>query len=128
MEGNKRNPMFSGKEPGKELSPEHARRNAGRFNENRKEGDIKAHYFSEKLIRKILRREGVIGLRVYYAANDENQIEAFLVGVNHDGDNVFSEKISMHGEKDMAVTRSSGIYASAAPCPDMCPKKPDNGF
>lgn len=128
MEYNKRNAMFSGKEPGKELTPDQARINAKRYNENRKEGDVKAHYFSEKLIRKILRKEGVIGLRVYYATDESNQIEAFLVGVNHDGDNIYSEKISAHGEKDMAVSSSSGIYASLAPCPDLCPKRPDNGF
>ncbi len=114
--------IFTGKEPGKELTPDRARENARRFNCNRKDGEIKAHYFSEELIKKILNKEGVIGLRVYYASNEKKDIEAFLVGVDRAGNNIFNGEFSNKSEKDMPNT-SSGIYASAQPCPDKCATK-----
>jgi hypothetical protein len=123
MEANYK-PMFTGKEPGKELTPNQARSNTKRFNCNRKENEIKAHYFSESLIAKILNEPGVIGLRVYYASNERKDIEAFLVGVDKYGNNVYKGEFTENGMKDMPAS-SSGIYASNTPCPDMCPPKKD---
>jgi hypothetical protein len=81
----------------------------------------KAHYFGEKAILRILAQKGVVGIRVYYGYNDKNEPQAFLVGVDKAGENIFKGELSQKGDKDMAKLDDSGIYTSASPCPSRCP-------
>jgi hypothetical protein len=115
-----KNPKFTGNEPGIELPPDVARKNARKYNCNRKDEEIRAHYFGEKLIKDILNQKGVVGFRIYYALNSDLNMEAFLVGVDADGNNVFKGNFATQGEKDALSTSSSGIYASSVPCPNWC--------
>ena len=41
-----------------------------------------AHYFGQEAINSVLAQEGCVGLRFYYAINDQGQKELIIVGVD----------------------------------------------
>ncbi|MES2794447.1 MAG: hypothetical protein V4683_00705 [Bacteroidota bacterium] len=111
-------PMFTGRETGRDLTLEQAKQKVQKFNCNRKKEDIKAHYFSEALLRKILEQKDVLGVRVYYGMDEKSDLDMVIVGVTADGENKIT--VPVKGEKDGG---RSGYYSSAAPCPSYCPKQ-----
>jgi hypothetical protein len=114
-------PMFTGNEKGIELTPDEARKKVRKFNCNRRKNDVKAVYFSQAVLRKILSQNGdIVGLRVYYGMNEMSDLDAIIVGVNAKGDNVFKGQFSNMGDKD-ANSNESGIYSSNNWCPSRCP-------
>ncbi len=123
MEDYNKKPMFNGEEPGILLTPDQARLKVRKFNCNRKENDIKAHYFSRAVLEKLLADKNIIkGIRVYYGMNEKADLDAVIVGVNAVGENIFTGEFSVKGGKDVGGDRG-GIYASADPCPSHCPSK-----
>lgn len=68
-------------------------------------GDTLAHYFSSDIINELLRDSSVVGLRMYYGLdpNNEKSKELILVGVDANGDD---------------VTRK--VADRSARCPDTC--------
>jgi formylmethanofuran dehydrogenase subunit C len=112
--------MFTGKELGLEITPDEGRKKAKKFKANRKKGQIKAHYFSRAVLEKLLENPENVGIRVYTGNDDKDELDNFIVAVNAAGDNVFKGEFTIEGDKDMPAG-SSGIYASAWPCPSKCP-------
>jgi hypothetical protein len=112
--------MFDGTELGIELSPDEGRKKAKKFKTNRKGGIVKAHYFSREVLLKLLADPKNMGIRVYIGHGDDNDHDNFIVAVNAEGHNVFKGNFTIPGDKDMPAG-GSGIYASAAPCPQWCP-------
>jgi formylmethanofuran dehydrogenase subunit C len=115
-------PMFTGLEEGNPLSPDLARKKVRKFNGNRKKEDIKAHYFSRKVLEELLADINNVGIRFYMGHNDKAVHDNFIVAVNADGDNVFNGEFTIEGSKDMPAS-GSGIYASDLPCPKNCPSQ-----
>ncbi|MES2794444.1 MAG: hypothetical protein V4683_00690 [Bacteroidota bacterium] len=112
--------MFTGTEPGIQITPDEGRKKAKKFKENRKKGLVKAHYFSRAVLEKILASPTNVGIRIYAGHDDKDELDNFIVAVNAEGDNVFNGIFSVIGDKDMPSS-DSGIYASPNPCPNKCP-------
>jgi hypothetical protein len=67
-------------------------------------GEVKAHFFGKDIITDILNQDHCMGIRMYYALDDNGHKQLILVGV--DGD-----------EKD----QTEGIVADFnVPCPHSC--------
>lgn len=115
-------PMFSGTEKGVSLSVDQAKKKVQKFNCNRKKEDIKAHYFSKAFLKKILEQENAVGIRVYYGMNEKADLDAVIVGVAANGDNLINQRIK--SEKDAAG--DCGYYSSGQPCPRWCPSSSTN--
>ncbi len=113
--------MFTGEEEGIPLLPDEARKKVRKFNGSRKKEDIKAHYFSRKVLESLLADTKNVGVRFYMGHDDTSTHDNFIVAVNAEGNNVFKGEFSIGGSKDMPSGGDSGIYASAAPCPKWCP-------
>lgn len=47
--------------------------------------EIKAHYFGKESLQKLLEQEGCVGIRIYYAAQEDGTPEIVIVGVNEEG-------------------------------------------
>ncbi|TAE89020.1 MAG: hypothetical protein EAY81_02545 [Bacteroidetes bacterium] len=65
---------------------------------------IRAHFFGRDILEKILAQEGCMGIRMYYALNDEGEQQLVLVGADA-------------GEKD----QTNGTVADfSSVCPNNC--------
>jgi hypothetical protein len=68
------------------------------------DGEVKAHFFGKDIISDILNQDHCMGIRIYYAIDDNGAKQLILVGV--DGN-----------EKD----QTEGIVADfSVPCPHSC--------
>lgn len=47
--------------------------------------EIKAHYFGRESLQKLLEQESCVGIRIYYAAQEDGTPELVIVGVNEEG-------------------------------------------
>lgn len=45
-------------------------------------GETKAHFFGRDILEKILQQEGCMGIRIYYAQDDEGAKQIVLVGAD----------------------------------------------
>lgn len=65
---------------------------------------IKAHFFGYKIIEKILAQEGCVGIRCYYALDDQGVQQLIMVGANADENDLYN-----------------GVIAEISrPCPPYC--------
>ncbi|MCC6370743.1 MAG: hypothetical protein IT236_07060 [Bacteroidia bacterium] len=55
---------------------------------NANPGQINGHYFGGDAIQNVLAQTGCVGLRMYYAINDEGVKQLIIVGVNADGNDL----------------------------------------
>jgi hypothetical protein len=82
---------------------------AARFVQNFKSNPVapstKGGYFGRNIIDKILGQPGVVGVRYYYAAQDDGSPTIVLVGVDSTGADMVQGVIAEHG----------------LPCPPYCP-------
>ncbi len=80
---------------------------AARWTRNYREkqpGETKAHFFGRNLVQKILDQEGCMGIRLFYALDDDSQKQLIIVGADAEANN-----------------QVDGIIADRnAPCPDQC--------
>ncbi len=81
----------------------------------------KAHFFGREIIEKILRQPDCVGIRIYYALDDEGQKQLILVGADEKGNNLWpstktNRKKGMMGDGDGNVAGDR-----SAPCPPNCP-------
>jgi hypothetical protein len=75
---------------------------------NKQSGDvIKAHYFGKEALQKLLDQEGCVGIRIYYAAQDDGTPELVIVGVDENGKDL---------EEGVILERNY-------PCPPYCDEK-----
>ena len=87
--------MFTGNEPGIQITPDEGRKKAKKFKANRKKGVIKAHYFSRAVLEKILADSATVGIRIYAGNDDKDELDNFIVAVNAEGENVFNGTFSL---------------------------------
>lgn len=67
-------------------------------------GDIvKAHFYGREVLLKLLDQEGCMGIRVYYALDEQGQKQLVLVGADANGNDI----------EDMVIDHS-------VPCPPNC--------
>jgi hypothetical protein len=53
--------------------------------ENPAPGEIRAHMFGKNIIRQLQTQKGCVGIRMYYALNNEGVKKIILVGVDAEG-------------------------------------------
>lgn len=69
------------------------------------QGDTVSHFFGRDIIERILAQEGCMGIRVYYALDDNDNKQMIMVGANADENDLYE-----------------GIIAEvSSPCPPFCP-------
>jgi len=56
--------------------------------------DVRAAAFGKKAITEILNQDGCIGMRMYYAKNDDGNITLVLVGMKEDGNDMYDENLA----------------------------------
>ena len=85
-----------------------------------KPDDTEAHYFGGDIIHRLLNQDKSVGIRMYYALDDQGKKQLLLVGVDKDGNNLLPV--------DDAAGRSEGddpiIVDYSLPCPTYCGNKP----
>ena len=74
---------------------------------NENPGDTKGHFFGKDILNDILNQSGCMGIRMYYALDDDEKKELILVG-------------AVGNEDDM----HTGVLADfASPCPPYCGRR-----
>jgi hypothetical protein len=69
-------------------------------------GELKAHFLGKNAIQAILNQVGCVGIRIYYALDDNNVKHLVLVGANADENDLYN-----------------GLLAERTrPCPTFCDK------
>lgn len=72
------------------------------------------HYFGFEIIQQILNQENCVGIRIYYAINDDGEKQLLLVGVDAEGEDL----LPVSGGR---TDGDGDIIADASlPCPDYC--------
>ena len=89
-------------------------------------GTIKAHFFGADRIKKLLNEPGAVGIRIYYALNEEGEKKLLLVGTDKDGRDLLPKSgvqgsAAPEGEDDE-------IMDEALPCPPYCPPEDGDGL
>ncbi len=79
--------------------------------------EIKAHFFGSEIINKILAQSDCIGMRMYYAIDDNGGKQIILVGVDSNGNNM--EPTTLELNLDDPNTIADISY----PCPSFCPPR-----
>jgi hypothetical protein len=107
------NYTFNGQE-GDPISLEVAQRWTTNFKIDNPTG-TKAHFFGLEILKLLLAEEGCVGIRMYYAIDDEGKRQIILVGVNSNGDDLLPASMQLDGD-------GGNIVADASyPCPSFCP-------
>jgi hypothetical protein len=60
-------------------------------------GATKAYFFGQQILSDILAQEDCVGIRIYYAIDDEGAKHMILVGVNEDGNDQTSGIVAQRG-------------------------------
>jgi hypothetical protein len=76
---------------------------------------VQAHYFGNEIINQLLQRPGCVGIRMYYAINDEGERKLLLIGVDSKGENMMPSSSGRTGDDEDPVVDFS------FPCPSVCP-------
>jgi hypothetical protein len=76
--------------------------------------DIQAHFFGSEIITRILSEAGCVGIRMYYAIDDNGQKQLILVGVDADGNNLLPGTEMLDGSDENIIADYSW------PCPSYC--------
>lgn len=95
--------VFNGKEE-HQITLDEAIKLIQNYKNKQSGNEIKAHYFGKDALVKLLEQDGCVGIRIYYAAQDDGTPELILVGVNENG-------------KDLT---SGVILERNWPCPPYC--------
>ncbi|WP_299702182.1 hypothetical protein [uncultured Pontibacter sp.] len=67
-------------------------------------GKTNAHLFGGETVRKLLEQDGCVGMRIYYALDDNGEQQLLLVGTDADGNDLVEGEILDH----------------STPCPPDC--------
>ena len=99
-----------------------AKRWAANYRATIKPGEHEAHYFGAESINRVLNEDNSVGLRIYYAIDDEGKKQVLLIGVDAEGNNLLPEE----GAAAKATTEDGGpiIVDQSVPCPPNCGIKP----
>lgn len=102
---------------GKAISKETANRWIKNYHEKNSEQDgIRARFFGLNIIDEILSQHECVGIRIYYACNDEGEKQLLLVGAREDGSNIWPD------DTEQTTVQAAGLIVDASsPCPPYCP-------
>jgi hypothetical protein len=64
------------------------------YRESMPQGAPIANFFGRDAIEEILAQNGCVGIRIYYAINDQDKPNLILVGVNADGNDQYQEALA----------------------------------
>jgi hypothetical protein len=107
---------FNGTE-GKPIPQETAKQWSENY-QKKNPGETKSHFFGRDIIEKILAEDGCMGIRIYYALDDNGQKQLLLVGADSEGNNLLPSEKSSSGDPNT-------IADVSFPCPSFCPPKGD---
>jgi hypothetical protein len=79
---------------------------------------IRAHFFGSDIINELLAQDGCVGMRIYYATNDEGVKQLLLVGAREDGSNIWPDG---KGDPELESAASGLIVDASTTCPPFCP-------
>jgi len=82
-------------------------------------GGIVAHFFGFDIINQILSQSNCVGLRCYFALDDNGVQQLLLVGATKNGQNILPTSSSTSRTEDAGGT----IADVSVPCPAMCSGK-----
>ncbi len=97
---------FTGKEE-HQITLEEAIKLINNFRSQQTSLSIKAHYLGKEALLKLLEQEGCVGIRIYYAAQDDGTPELVIVGVDEEGTDL----------------TKGNILERVWPCPPYCDGK-----
>lgn len=84
-----------------------------------KPGETEAHYFGGDIIHRLLNEDKSVGIRVYYAIDDNGKKQLLLVGVDKDGNNLLPTEgaaaRTTEEDEDPPI-----IVDQSKPCPPHC--------
>jgi hypothetical protein len=103
---------------GKAISKDTAMRWIKNYHEKHPHKDgIRARFFGLNIIDEILSQHECVGIRIYYASNDEGEKQLLLVGAREDGSNIWPDD-----SEGATILSAQGLIADASsPCPPYCP-------
>jgi hypothetical protein len=107
---------FNGSEGGELDLPTAKKWTANFRSKNASSDEILAHYFGFEIIQQILKQEGCVGIRIYYALDERGEKKLLLVGVDSNGENL----LPLEGARTSDGGNVIGDYSW--PCPDYCGK------
>ena len=112
---------FNGSESGP-ISLETAKKWTANYRATIKPGETEAHYWGAAIIRQLLDENRSVGIRAYYAIDDNGKKQLLLVGVDEDGNNLLPKE----GDASNSATAEGDpiIVDQSLPCPPHCGSKP----
>lgn len=78
--------------------------------------EIRAHFFGTEIIEQILAEAGCVGIRMYYALDENGEKKLLLVGVDADGNDLLP--LNTNGGRSASEGDIVGDYSF--PCPTYC--------
>lgn len=112
---------FNGSEGGP-ISLETAKKWTANYRATIKPGETEAHYWGAAIIRQLLDENRSVGIRAYYAIDDNGKKQLLLVGVDEDGNNLLPQESTT--SNSASVEGDPIIVDQSAPCPPVCGKFP----
>ncbi|GGF19700.1 hypothetical protein [Hymenobacter cavernae] len=83
---------------------------AGQWTRNYREanpGEIQGHFFGHTILGSILMQKGCVGIRMYYALDDNQERHLVLVGVDVNGNDLLNGPTVADGEEDVPADRQT---------------------
>lgn len=105
---------FDGSEGGA-ISLETFQKWSGNYIQENQDG-TQAHFFGREIINQILAEEGCVGIRMYYALDDDGNRQILLVGVDSEGNDLLPSAGGRIADGGNTVADMSW------PCPTYCSK------
>jgi hypothetical protein len=82
-----------------------------------KPGEHEAHYFGSDIINRLLNEDRSVGIRIYYAIDDQGKKQVLLVGVDQDGNSLLPKSDTVSN----SVAEGDPIVVNHShPCPPFC--------
>jgi len=91
------------KKSGEFISPKQSETMIDNFSKSIGKGTVTSIYFSRDKVRELLQEEDAVGIRIYFAANDDGTQTVILKAVNASGQAIDNK-----------------ILETGAPCPPYC--------
>ncbi len=107
---------------GGSISLETAKKWTANYRATIKPGETEAHYFSADIVNRVTNEGNSVGLRIYYAIDDQGKKQLLLVGVDAQGDNLLPEEGA--AAKSAAADEGPIIVDNSSPCPPVCSNNP----
>jgi len=77
--------------------------------------DTRAHYFGSDIIQKLINEDKSVGIRIYYAIDDQGKKQLLVVGVDENGNDLLPrEDGTTNGPDEYFIADQS------VPCPIFC--------